>query len=69
MDSSSNLYSNEPGPYTIIYVIDNSENVELVAEEYKSLEAVNAFVKGRKLLLKDYVVVHGPKLTNTTEGK
>jgi hypothetical protein len=55
------------GPFTIAYIYQHPDKIELRYEEYKTLEAVYAFITGRNLDVGDFVIVMGEKL-NTTEG-
>lgn len=59
-------------PYTIVYLENHIDEIRLYEKEYKTSEAVDAFIEGKKLKLGEYVIVRGKSLTKTslsTEGK
>ena len=53
------------GPFTIVYIHQYTDRVDICSKEYETLEAVNAFIFGRQMSVNEYVVVEGIKLLTT----
>ena len=63
---SSDTYT---GPYTIIFLETNTEDVTINHREFQQFEAVDAFIDGSGLQKEDYIIVMGCKIQNYVEGK